>query len=169
MTALFICWPGTHPDGAMTSLTSEAVAPSSGMPSASIALFSQPIIDMARTIHSASDWEKWRSRSARFWSPRSAGTTARARATRTAARSASVRAGWPSRADATSSTVAPRRSANVQLWAEQYAQPAVRLDTYIAKPTVERGAPKPQTKNGRFRRFGTMTLYERKAAGQISR
>jgi hypothetical protein len=48
-------------------------------------------------------------------------------------------------------------------------QPAVRLDTYIAIPTVERGAPKPHTIRGRLRRFGTITLYVRKAGGQISR
>jgi hypothetical protein len=65
--------------------------------------------------------------------------------------------------------VAPRRSANEQEWAEQYAHPAVRLDTYIARPTVERGAPRPHPRNGRLRRFGTITLYVRKAGGQISR
>ncbi len=54
-------------------------------------------------------------------------------------------------------------------WAEQYMQPAVRLDTYIASPSVERGAPKPHTMSGRLSKFGTITLYVRKAGGQISR
>ena len=40
----------------------------------------------------------------------------------------------------------------------QMAQPAARLDTYIASPSVERGAPKPHTIKGRLRRFGTITL-----------
>ena len=57
----------------------------------------------------------------------------------------------------------------MQEWAEQYMQPAVRLDTYIASPSVERGAPKPHTISGRSSKFGTITLYVRKADGQISR
>jgi len=46
----------------------------------------------------------------------------------------------------------------VHEWAEQYIQPAARLDTYIASPSVERGSPKPHTMKGRLRRFGTITL-----------
>ena len=35
---------------------------------------------------------------------------------------------------------------------------AARLDAYIASPTGVLGAPTPQRKNGRFSRFGTITL-----------
>jgi hypothetical protein len=133
-----------------------------------MALFSHPIIAMARTIHSSSALEKCRRSSRRSSSWIVAGTVERARATRTAARSASGRA-LPSSAEATCSTVAPRRRANVQAWAEQQAHPALRLATYMARPTVERGAPSPQISKGRLRKFGTITLYERKAVGQISR
>jgi hypothetical protein len=76
----------------------------------------------------------------------------------------------PTSAWATFSGRAPRRSANEHVCAEQYGHSAVRLATYIPRPMRSAGAaPNPKTENGRFRRFGTITLYERNAGGQISR
>lgn len=111
---------------------------------------------MPSTTHSASPPDELRSSAARLASVSTGGTREIASATSIAACSYSVSSTF--RRSAILCSAVPRRSANEQVCAEQYMHEAVQLDVYMASDTGVFGAPTPHRKNGRFRKFGTITL-----------
>ncbi len=142
---------------------------------------------MPSTIHSASGAGNCRCSSSRWVLVSCEGTRPSALAVAITASSAGDRpSDDPSKALATVSEEQPRLNANVHVWAEQYAQLAARLETYlkysslnsyyqfgelmtyIPSPTKPPG-PAPRNENGRFKKFGTITLYVQNAGGHISR
>ncbi len=152
-------FPGVQPSPKV-SKTSLTTGCSTSTPTVSMNLFRNPIITTLSAIHSAR-FSPYASIIAALSVARSwPGTAASDRATAIAASSPDsneLRSG--SSAVATFSGSAPRRRAKEHEWAEQYGDAAVRLATYIAKPTTDGGGPpNPSNGTGRFSRFGTITL-----------